>query len=490
MMSKSAFFRSALTALAVFSTNSAEARESASTLHIPWPLIEAELKSTIDNGAAPWRSTLPDTAIVVSGWTWNLSGLRVDAQVTADAPVVTGSQLFLRASKLSARLGVDRISVDQIIEREVSGALVRIHLQASCGPIRLIQEQAQAEATLAMDWSSGSPVAHLANLGLAWSPGTWVVSEFSCEGPRGFGDLLRDEILKRTKEPSEIKPLLADWLGKELQVRLQDSLQKMKSPLSMGTGDGQLPLRVGTMSPASTGLLVNLLLGEASPVPPTGSLPSNNLLASLPKDAPVLLGSLDVLDVLVQNELKSQGEIVTIDARTISSLKTLLNSRFLQFFMWPDLFNYAKNSPFYLRLKIPQDVHLTTGEEGLLSATLPIQAVLQSKRDGAWWDYVTAQGKADATIDLRVSAGQLSIQTSLDNPRVSIGFGKEYKKAYGSTGWLPTSSIRQGLQGPQSALSGTRTLPDVDLGSAGRYRASQFDWADAQTFAITWQKAP
>lgn len=481
----------------IFSSQAFAGAATTAQLHLPWPLFESELQSVMagesvapeaPQNPAPWRATLPDTSVSVGGLKWNLSGVRVDAQVTSERPLFDGSRLFVRATKLSMRLGVDKVSVSQVIEREVSGALIRVHLTASCGPIRLIQEQAQTEAGFNLDWSSGEPIARLAAFGLAWTPGTWSVSEFACEGPQGFDKLLRDEILKRVKEPTELKPLIADWLASEVQSRLQTALGKVKEPLALTTGQGRVPMRVGRMTPASTGLVTDILFGDSQEIPPASPLPHEQVLAELPKDAPIFIGKMPVVEHLVQAEMGARDAITTVDLRTFSSFKSLIGSRFLQFFVWQDLFNFTKESPFWLRVKTPKELRFSVDGEGNLTSPIPLQAVVQSQRDGKWWDYVVVNGNAKATIQVVLKDGVMSLQTSLDQPNVDIRFGDAYVRQYQPGGWLPTSSIRSAIKGPQSMLSGSWPWPDVDLGVAGKFRSHELSWMDGQTFVITWRK--
>lgn len=466
------------------------ARESAATLHLPWPLFESELQAVVTQENAPWRSALPDTTVEVGGLNWSLSGVRVDAQVAAERPLFDGSRLFVRASKLSMRLGVDRLSISQVVEREIGGVIVRVHINASCGPIRLVQEQAQTEAGFALDWSTGEPVARLGTFGLAWTPGTWSVSEFSCEGPQGFGDMLRDEIIKRTKEPAELKPLISDWIAREVQSRLQTALGHVKQPLTIATGEGRVPMKVGRMQPASTGLLIDVVFGDApeGAAPVTAPVPADESLAKLPKDAPIFLGKMDVLEHLIGAEMGARDPVTTVDLRTFSSFKTLLGSRFLQFFLWQDLFNYSSSSPFYLRLKTPTELAFSLGRDGTLTTNVPLQAVVQSYRDDQWWDYVAIRGQAKASVKVSLDNGRMTASTSLSDPRVDIGYADAYVKRYRPGGWLPTSSISSAIEGPQSMLSGSWPWPDVDLGVAGKYRAQRLQWLDTKTFAITWGK--
>lgn len=244
------------------------------------------------------------------------------------------------------------------------------------------------------------------------------------------------------------------------------------------------------MAAGPSGLYTELIIGTPEATPPDAAvkLPGPDVQSQLPADRPSLIGAVDAIEHLLQNELAARPELLTVDLQSLSAFKRVIQSRFLQFFFWPDLFNFKTNDPFYLRLKTPKEVTLSSASNGSLTTSLPLQAVMQARRDGKWWDYVTGRGYAKAEIDLDLQGGVFRYTTSLKEPKVDIGYGTAYRSKYSPTDWLPVSSMRSALEGPQSALSGSLTFPDVDLGVAGKYRANRMDWLDSRTFVITWQK--
>lgn len=481
MRNKSAVFRFLLTVFFVgcfaLPTN---ARSDESRLFVPWKMFEARLQSLLADSAGLWRTSVGDMPLAAAGMTWNLKNLRFDAQVAADRPLFDGERLGVRLTKVSARIGLDSISVDQIVTREISGVVVRVHMKASCGPLRLIQENAQAEAGFKVDWSAGRPAASLQQMNLAWGDGSWQLADFDCEGPQGLDQLLKTEVLTQLKNPQIVKPYLEDWLRGQLQQKFADALAKLNAPLALA-GDA-VELHVGAMQPTTDGLLIPLTLDKDAP-----ALPAPANLASLPKDRPVFLAGTATLRTLLEKQLAEQPELITIDLRTVSAFKSLIGSRFLQFFAWPDLMNYSKSAPFYARVRRPAKIDIAAEGDGVFSGPVDLRAVVQSQRDGRWWDYVTMNGQARAVVEMKLADGQLRYATRLENVNVSTGFGQDYKKRYGFTGWLPTSSLRSGLEGPQPALSGSVSWPDVDLGLGGTYRARTMKSLDRETVAIQFE---
>lgn len=461
-------------------------RDPTALLHVPWGLLEKRLESALGANSSLLRSSLPDGGIDIEGLRLNLSGARFDAQIQMDRPLLNGSRFEARFQRVSLRLGLDRVSIDQVVERNIGGALVRVHIKASCGPLRAIQENARAETAFDLDWSSGTPLAALRSFDLAWDPGSWSVAEFSCEGPEGLAEFLHPKVLEQLKDPVTLKPFIADFLARETQELLDESLLKLKKPFELNMGVGAIAVHASEVKSLATGLTVELTFGQAGAGAAPPPVLTEDFLAALPKDQPTVIGGTDVIERMLNTELKARPAFSTVDLQKISAFRDLLQSRFLQFFVWPDLWRYSPNSPFQLKIKTPRDLNLRVRDGGLFAAKIPLSAVVQSQRDATSWDYVTAEGQAQAHIRVRLAAGILSYQTELRGPMLSARYGDAYMARYRPSGWLPTSTLTSMMKGPQSALSGTMTWPEIDMGEAGRYKASSLNWRDDKIFILNW----
>lgn len=450
-------------------------------LHVPWTLLQSRAQNAIEGEAL--SREIPDRVVTAAGLDWHLQGLRIDAKTPAAKATLGPSEAHLTFPSFATTISIQKIYVDQIITREINGVTLNIHVQASCGPLAISQDAAQGALHFAFDWTTGSPVVRLSSLDLDWPSGSWSAPAIPCEGPAGMGDVLREEILNQLKDASSFKPMLVGFLEDGIQPRLQSILDQIRRPISASTGEGKVEFQIGALEVASTGILANIQSGSTAKALPI----TQTTLESLPQDKPVMLGGLEMLETVVENELAAREAYFTIDLQKVSAFRKLMSSRFLQFFVWRDLFHYRKSSPFYLRIHNPRSVTLSqSGTSGRLETTIGLNAVMQSYRDDTWWSYVVMRGSAKAAIDVALTDGKLTYKTTLSEPSMTMGYGQDYLARYGKPSSLPKNRLTSSLSGERKELSGEMKFDDIALDSVGKFRASKLTWLTSKVFAITW----
>lgn len=475
--------------------NTAHALETAprtqakAQLHIPWNLLSERLRAAINRQASdasksaePIGNHLISVPYQTEQLNWNLASGSVSAQVTVDAAQVAPASATVSLSKSSIHVVLDQISLDQVIDRTVDGVTVHLHLIASCGPIVLDQTNASAASTFTLDWSSGAPVAKLSSLDLSWAPNSWSFNAFTCTGPSGVDQQVRDGLSTFLRDPAALKPYVQSYVSANLQSSIDEAISQLRTPFTASN----LTLQVGTLSPASTGVLADLTLSssvKASPLPAL-PVPSHAVLSLLATDEPVLIGGVDVIEFLVDSKLAAQDKYFKVDLQKVDGFHKLMHSRIEQLFVWGDLWNYPEDNPFYLNVANPRAVALTR-QGSALATDLSLSALIQSYRDKQWWTYVTSKGQAAASVALKVSNGTLAYSTTINSISLHSGYGSAYSARYHKgKSTLPDSVVSKAITGPQTALSGSMQWPDVQLGEAGSYRASSFKWVDASTFSL------
>lgn len=452
-------------------------------LHVPWTLLQSRAQSAVEGQSL--SGDLPDRVVTAAGLDWHLQGLHVDAQTTRALATLGAASADFSFPKVATTLSIQKISVDQVITREIEGVTVDIHVVATCGPLLLKQDAAAGALHFALDWTSGSPLVRLSGLDLNWPSGSWSSPEIPCEGPGGMAETMRTEILNQLRDAEAFKPLLSSFLQEGVQPRLQSILDKVRQPISASSGKGKVEFQIGVLEAVPTGILANIESGaNAKTIPMTAAT-----LQSLPQDRPSMLGGLEMLEAVVANELAAREDYFTIDLQKVSAFRSLMKSRFLQFFVWKDLFNYKKSSPFYLRIHNPHTLALTQATTtGALETKVTLNVVMQSYRDDKWWSYVMLNGTAKASISLALENGNLKYATTTSEPDVAIGYAPEYIARYGKPSSLPGGRLRSALQGPQNDLSGELKFDDIALDSVGAFRATSLKWLTPKIFSITWSE--
>jgi hypothetical protein len=474
----------------------ATAAASQALLHMPWALLSTQLQNSIQSSAA--LSAVPSqSSLNAGGYQWNLTNTQVQGQISVASPTVNASSAVVQISNAALQMTIGQISVDQTITTNVDGATINVHLVASCGPVQLSQPSAQAQASFVLNWNSGSPQATLNSMTLGWPNSPWTVAPFNCQGPSDFASILHQQIVSELANPSVLQPYLSSILSQYVTAKLQTILSNIRQPFGASTGSASLPLQVGALTPVTTGIVAEVTVGTSDPQQPLAPLPvpTAAILASLSTSQPELVGGIDVINFILNNELAARPTYTQVNLQSNSTFSSLMQSPIMQFFIWSDLLNYGSQLPFYLNIATPKNLSLSlqnppkqnsSSTNNVLTTQFNLYALIQSWRSSAWWSYVTIQGLTTAQVTLSVASGVLNYQTAIMNPNAQVAYGAAYKNKYHPSDSPPKSDINSALSGNQPALSGSVAWPVVNLGSAGSYQVSGMRWLNASTFSMPW----
>ena len=463
-------------------------------LHVPWKLLSERLKQVVNEQAPGTAQTIEAQTLTAEGINWQLNSGSALATLFVDTSNVDATGVQVGVGRAKLQITLNQIAVDQVIERLVGGVRVRVHLNAVCGPIQIQQETAKANAAFSLDWTSGSPVATLAKLDLGWEPNSWTFNEFECTGPSGLDTELREGIGNYLRDPAVFKPYLETYISENLKTQVDAALVQLRSPLKAGTGSESVALIVGDLTSVSTGIIADITLTRASKRAPEASpaktVPSEKSLASLSTSSPSLIGDIDLIEFLIQQKLRSQGDYYRINLQDIAGFHKLMHSRISQLFVWADLLKYPENNPFYLNLANPKSLSLKKGSGSTLTSSVPIYALSQSYREKKWWSWVITKGTAKTSVALSLSRGRLKYETEIESANLKSAYGAAYAKEFDkdSGNKIPDKIFSEAIAGPQSALSGSYEFPLVDLGAVGEYRAESLSWLDSKNFRLTFSR--
>lgn len=457
---------------------------STGQLYVPWNLLTTQLENIFNQRAQTGPTSEPPQTVTVAGLQWQLSTSQITTHSTGEQLSLDATQFSAQVPTFSASILLQKLMIDQTIDRTVDGILVHVHVQATCGPIQVTQSQASFAAQIALSWSRGNPSAAVTSADVSWPKGSWQVGSFACQGPTGLDKVLHDQIQSALIDPAAFQQILTTFLAQKIQTSLIAALEGIRKPLTLRLPSSSLVAQIGALQPTASGVIAAVAFGSSSEAP--RPVPSGAILASLPAHQPTLLADQGLLQQVVNSELAHSSADFKLDLQSVTSFRHLMKSRLEQFFVWPDLMNYPTATPFYLRLHNPGTLSLQAQADHTLTARFPMQTIVQSWRDQTWWTFLRAQGDVTANMTLLVTPGQMTYATSLTNPEVAIQTGDIYQQRY-DPGAPPTDLLKSAITGPVAALSGTVLWPDLNLGLGGTFRLQQMKWLSQSQFALTWQ---
>lgn len=489
------------------SASIASASESKAQLHLPWTLLNTRLQVALGGNSSTVSTEIPSYQLDAEGIKWNLSSVVISAKPGANSAALTSGNVGLRAVDAPLQMTIGQVAVDQIIEKVVGGARVRVHLKANCGPLVLNQPMTNYSSLFGLSWASGSPVATLQSFTLNWPSKSWQLADFKCEGPQGLPEILHDQIVERLGDANEFRPLLSQFLSAKVTETIESSLQKIREPFAVSSGQAKHQFKIGGLEPIESGVLAevtvtspgvaNVAVEPSVPVKSSkkekkkktdSKIPDKATVdyAKLPLDKPALIGAVGLLDQIFTSEMAAQPYYFTLDLQANKSFHDLMQSRFLQFFVFADLMNYPKSNPFYLQLFRPNFSALSVADNGNLRTSFPLSGLVQSYRENQWWTWINLNGDTQAEVRLSIVSGTLNYQTALSNKGVKLEYGAVYKAKFKKSGSPPSSIASNALKGNQPALSGSVVWPTVDLGVGGQYKIDRLEWIDRSNFILHW----
>lgn len=473
--------------MTIFS-QSALAAQSKAQLYMPWPMLNTKLNNVLSGANSSFSTKVPTSTLDAGGIIWSVTNITYEAATNAPVSNTNGSVISFEANNSSLKITIEKIAVDQIIERVVNGATIRVHLVADCGPITFNQPKATVQSLFDISWATGSPVAALKSSNLHWGQNSWVIPDFKCNGPGGLSDILKDQISERLKNADDFKPYLSEFLDEEVHSIIATTLDKVREPLTVKAGSTKQTFKVGVLYNLPQGVVADLTVSDSSKadVLPPIAPPEADLLNSLPTTTPTFLAKKDLLEQIVRTELNAQASSVKVDLQTVPSFHKLMQNRLAQYFGWSDLTKYPKNNPFPLTLFKPKFQGLTLAAPNKLKTVFDLNGVVQSYRKEQWWNWLVIKGTTSAEVTTTVSNGRITYKTEVRPVTTSIKYGPEYTERFDKDSQPPQDKIVGAVTGQQPNLSGTYKFPVIELANSGAYTLASIKWLNSNSFILNW----
>lgn len=438
----------------------------------PWSFMQASLAKYFSGRTIKDQRTYNAIDWQVRDWTPHLSGvtstLATNAKLTAFSP----EALTLSSKRLSFNLIIQKLDINQNIVRVVNGVTLKIHVQAQCGPITMVQNAAQLGAKVTYQILP-QQVQTKVNLNkLDWAPNSWVVNPFTCQGPGGFSQSLREELMNDLMDPTQVKPWLEEALSEKLQQEADSSLTELAKPVPVNVNDGVVPLMLvfQTLQSSPAGILTSGKLIWSRNPEETDVFPL--LDRSVPAEiergtVPVVLTPTQGWGGLIETQRRTKGATFAINMLKIKDFLDLLQSPIEEGFAWPDLENYTASSPFNLLLDNPQQYGLQWEPNGSADIFTPATGIVRSSRANRTWTYLHLSGSVNGKLNVSVKRGQLEAKVPISRSTFSATFDAAYVRAFNADTTLDPSVIQAFEQYVNNGFDYSTSLPTMDFGDFG-----------------------
>lgn len=350
--------------------------------------------------------------------------LNIKTQLKKPALQDSKTAIELSSMNLQAQLLINEVSVDHFVEREVGGIVGRFRLQANCKNVHLEMKSGSGDfaVLLTPNIETSTAGGEIQSVRLGWRPDAWGVASMQCTGAEGFDVILRDEIQKIAQDSESFVAPHKEFLRASVQAEL-DKIQidfSGSKQLIVSRPDIKVMMTVNQMTDAgSEGARVmgHFLIDfnrapdqETKVLTLDGDSSASRSIASLrlPKD---------FLKEAMKRAYAPNTWMHQFGSDKFSGFVSLMSSRFLQFFVWPELLRYSKKSLF--RFDVYSNKTLNIQGQGLnYRMQGVIYTQMQSPQGGRLAPFMDFTVPLKGNMKLQVQNGVLT--ADLGSPSLSL----------------------------------------------------------------------
>lgn len=298
--------------------------------------------------------TLPDSMFQDEAPVW-VKGITGDVQYrlkTAMPKIILGAEQSVISESLAAKVTIRSVEVDAIVEKVVSGVLLRVHIQGSCSniPVELVPGKARLLATI----KAGIGLNGLPEISVPWmdiqaDEGAWVIGDFSCTGFDGFKEKVQAGLKKHLSQSATIIPgvkAMIDQRASGLQAEFQSWFLE---PRELNAGVEGLKI---TLYPTSLGQLsasgfqlrgyidfvfANQYVNEIYQLPLKAIGTYGNYTAAMPEE---LIGALNGM------AYKTGRLTMRMRGQEMEGFRSFMNNGLAKYFVWPQMGRYSTDADF------------------------------------------------------------------------------------------------------------------------------------------------
>ncbi len=381
-----------------------------------------------------------------------VKGVDVQLQGTLGQTQFQSEGLKTSAQNLSATIKIAELSVNQIVKIELNGNIISVRLEAHCSPIHITIPRFSVEAAAQFLREQNYWRPQLSGLNLQIPLAGWTLSSVSCTGAGGVGTVITQRITQALQDPQTLSPLLQEWLAPQIQVAWNNLWQQLLD----STSDHLTVLSMERPSDKGVLLFAELPLNTQREV----NLPlvAESLLSST---HPQLVFSQESLEALMEDRLLSMIP-AQYNLQQVEGFRTLMGSRVVQSFVWPDLRRFPSQTPFFVIPRLQDSaLALRPTTTGAWQAEMKVEGSLQTFINHAPIDYMSWGLNLKTILSLDVQESVLTLKSGKPTTKMVTHFSGLYVLIYKPNQKLSSSILQDAVQGFFKPTTVTENLPTL-----------------------------
>ncbi|MGZ6440536.1 MAG: hypothetical protein ACXWRU_10805 [Pseudobdellovibrionaceae bacterium] len=433
-------------------------------------LIEQEWQSLQEeNFKMGWA--LPDQVYNTPDVNVLLTGLQLNLNTKLQKPHLgqEGDSLLLESQGLEADLNIQAVAVDQYIEREIGGVIGRFRIQARCEGVQLRMKAGKGAFTMKL-----SPVfegsllrAQVDDLSLSWTTDAWNVENLKCTGAQGFDEVVKEEILKRTKDSSLVeqqKSALIEYVQRSVNQHTLD-LSKPRD-LTSTRSDIKLSMRINDF----TGAEKNALARGVFRVEFTKLNNPNNIFLKLSKqnfedsssqNAMIRVPE-EFIPTMTKQAFAANSWLRRMESSQLPGFSSLMQSRIKQFFAWRELTNFSKSAKFLFDIYSPKNIEVS-GKNLKYQVKASLQSQMYAPKNGQYVPFMDFVIPFSSQVQVSLEQGKVFAKFSGVKLNLQERWEPSYVAKYDPFRTFDRNTIGQRIQSSAEGTATSYVLPLIPL---------------------------
>lgn len=448
------------------------------SLRLPGALVDR-----LAGSAAPRKGeekvAIGDSSFELAGAKIELSGAGAHVAWELAAPVSLGERSWkVSTSRLGAAFTVAVLRVRTSELRERDGVVIDHDSLVECRNVTLRlkpEAGARVEGDVTAELENGKLKFTLANYKGHWPASAWAMETLDCPGVAGIGTVVAQRILSAMADVSLVDSQVRPALEKALLAAGESASAGLLGELSFPSGIDGLTLTAegGEVREIEGGFemrgklkfrfakATNHTNVEARfETFPAGSVGANAQLV-LPEAA---------LNALLEAGFHSSLLKHDLQAKDLGGFEKLSGSRLRQFFAWPDLRRFPKNTNYLFRFAPVAAPALRNARsagnalQGQLGFPLSIRMFAPIER--RWFPYVEFRTRLDAGASFRLQGGALKVKLRAHEGGLTHAFSREYVDRFRPNTRISTRRLAPALFSALNENELTIRLPSLNVAGA------------------------
>lgn len=428
---------------------------------------------------------VPDFTITPQGIPVQIRGIKAEVNYSFPLPERVpggGREWSLHSENLSARITVDSISADTVRIIEDNGIIIEVPVHAECHNISLSLPpgQTRVAARVRAEVAQNQVQLSLPHYEAEWSQGAWRVDSIQCTGIDGIDVPIKQAALDALSSfqnfDTEVRTALTENFGKWSREASFVLLSERELP---STKDYlKIFYEPRTAVETTGGLLLGGELRFEYPfVSPDQTIEQHYELEvgrSRTVDAanPQLMIPFAAVRSLMMGEYFSGKLEHSIWSNTIPAFTELMQSRWKQFWAWPELMNYPKDAKFafqFVPMGPPSFTKERAGANNSISGNLnmPLGIRMYTPLGARMEAMVEFRTFIDGQTNLRLlKGGKIDMQLTTKKHAVTYAWAKKYVAVHHPTERVAAETMADAARESLSKEGFTLELPSITVGKS------------------------